>query len=77
MATLLPGFAPLKKPKQEDMEPSVTKQAKPAPEFNEEILWNETAQNELPQAAKKSNRDMEEVPQQPDLLLDDLDSLFA
>jgi len=74
-ATLLPGFAPIKAPKIEDNGPSVTKSAQPMPVFEKEKepIWKEPVEiKEQPMVTED-----EDAPQQPDLLLDDLDSLFA
>jgi hypothetical protein len=78
-ATLLPGFTPIKKTKEENVGPSITKEAQQAPVFEKTTLWKEEGSepvNTKPVEQKKKNSDEEIV--QPNLLLDDdLDSLFV
>ena len=73
--TLLPGFVP-KKEEPQDIGPSVTQQAQPISEAtNLDDLWKDTDEVILPEV-KNQEYAAEDNVQQPDLLLDNLDSLF-
>jgi hypothetical protein len=81
-ATLLPGFTPIKPPKQEYTGPSATRDAKPVETVAEEnaMKWKETdGGTALPIVeTRPSLEELESEPKdiRPEILLDDLDSLF-
>lgn len=74
-STLLPGFIPTVKKEEVKLDSSATGSAQPMPQF-EKSLWKDEETKE--QQVKKESKptQFEESQNEPELLLDDLDSLF-
>ena len=76
---MLPGFIPTAKKDDGPTKDSVTTKAQPMPQF-EKSLWKDTSDNvkkeehRVERIDETPKQDLQE--QEPELLLDDLDSLF-
>lgn len=83
-STLLPGVSPVVQKKEEPKGPSITGQAKPISEMEDKgPKWKDPSATQLPglplmddEDKKKGKVEDEEEIKKPDLIIDDIDSLF-
>ena len=76
-STMLPGVTPVKKKVIVDDTPSITQQAKPMPSADNTPQWKQPETTPVaPVAVEKKQPVKEEEIETPELILDDIDSLF-